>query len=171
MPGLMLKKNIDAIKSVRYKHPRFFYFASCVILLFLLQLVIKTEITPLGYFSLYSDPAYPQASYKQVLPAENNMPLDIYSVKGTGFLMLEILPARYDILRQSDHCNQMNHKLQRIGLSDKNTTDCARLGQFHNWFASYMGRLGLQTDTSYQLLDFGFKDGKLLNSKPLDGKH
>jgi hypothetical protein len=167
----MLKEKIDAIKSVRKDHPCFFYFACCVICLYLLQFVVRTEITPLGYFSLYSDPAYPQASYKQVLPAKGNAPMDIYNVKGTGFLMLEILPARYDILRKSDHCNQMNPKLQRLGLSDNNTTDCARLDRFHDWFAIYMGRIGLKADTSCRLRDFGFRDGKLLDSKLLDDKH
>jgi hypothetical protein len=165
----MFEKKIRELRDIRKNHPFFFFFSHGVIFLYALQILLKTEITPLGYFSLYSNPAYPQIAYSQILPAYqgSEKPVNIYEAKGTGFLMLEILPTRYEILRRSDHCNQMNHKLQRIGLYDKNTRDCAELEKFHEWLPVYMQRIGLPLHGPYELRDFGFKNGALIHSKPI----
>lgn len=165
----MLKKKMRELRDIRNNHPFFFFFSHGVILLYVLQIVLKTEITPLGYFSLYSNPAYPQTSYSQILPAYpgSETPVNIYDAKGTGFLMLEILPTRYDILRRSDHCNQMNPKLQRLGLYDNNSHDCRELEKFHDWLPVYMQRIGMPLSGPYELRDFGFKNGSLIHSKVL----
>ncbi len=153
---------------MRKNHPFFFFFAASVIFLYGVQLLIKTEITPLGYFALYSDPAFPQEAYIQALPASSpdHKPVNIYNTKGQGFLMLEILSTRFFILGKSDHCNQMNHKLQRLGLGDNNNTDCRELEKFHQWFQTYLKKQGINIKDNYLLNEFGFKDGRLIRSTP-----
>lgn len=153
---------VQYLRQIKRTHKRFFAFACSVLSLYGLQLLLKTEITPIGYFSLYSNRTPVQTVYRQILPVSaNGKPEDIYRVKGSGFLMLEILPTRYQILSASDHCNQMNHKLQRIGLYDDNTDDCAKLNRFHTWFRLYAGRIGMNLDTAYSLNDYGFINGRL----------
>jgi hypothetical protein len=172
----MFKRKFSELSTIKKNHPVFFFCAAFIIFLYGLQFVLKVEITPLGYFSLYSDPAYTQKSYPQILPvcmkgreSKHSLGLkadfdSIYEVKGAGFLMLEILPTRYDILRKSDHCNQMNHKLQRLGLHDENSRDCEALGEFEKWFSTYKRRLGINSGPC-MLMDVGFKNGKIIDYK------
>lgn len=154
-----------------YKNkPSFFVFVIIFFLLYGLQLVFRTEITPLGYFSLYSDATSTSKSYKQILPTDlaRNSPINIYKFKGTAFLPLEILPTRYEILRKSENCNQMNFKLQRFGFTDRNTTDCEELKRFKQWFKLYAERQGLiLKDENWSLDEYGFLDGKLISKDPL----
>lgn len=170
----MLRQKIDEVRAVRKQHPRFFWFAVVVLFLFGLQMVLKVEITPLGYFSLYSDPAYPQKEYKQFLPVNvvrkpNTVStkvdlMNIYKAPGTGFLMLEILPSRYDILKRSDHCNQVNHKLQRLGLHDNNQSDCKQLEEFNKWFDIYLERINMkEKGMTCLLMEASFSHGEFIN--------
>jgi hypothetical protein len=160
---------VQYLKQIRQTHKRFFGFVCSVLLLYALQLVLKTEITPIGYFSLYSNRTPAQSAYNQILPSSDSgkVPENIYLVNGSGFLMLEILPARYQILSASDHCNQLNHKLQRIGLYDANTGDCEALKRFHSWFRLYAERIGLKLDAAYTLQDCGFINGQLKSQKTI----
>jgi len=168
----MLRKHINALKAIRKNHPLFFFFALMVIGLYGFQLLAKIEITPMGYFSLYSDAAYPQEAYFQVLPEENKSgkPYNIYRTPGTTFLMLEILPTRYDILRRAEHCNPMNPKLKRLGLYDGNTCDCDKLEAFHDWFPVYLQRVGLHISEDYDFKNFGFKNAAYIRHEPLQSK-
>lgn len=167
----MLRRLISDSAKLRKEHPKFFWFSILVLAFYALQMVIRTEITPLGYFSLYSNPMQEQESYHQILPYDTlaQRPVDIYKTPGTGFLMMEILPTRYDILKHSDHCNQMNHKLRRIGLGDDNLEDCIRLMEFDRWFKRYGVVQGLDLSNTI-LMDCGFKNGKLIKMKRLDDK-
>ncbi|MCC6817606.1 MAG: hypothetical protein IT245_01765 [Bacteroidia bacterium] len=160
---MMFRRPINDIALLKKSHPRFFLFSVFVLVLYAAQLLIKTEITPLGYFSLYSNAMEEQASYHQILPFDtvNKKLINIYQAKGTGFLMLEILPTRYDILSKSDHCNQMNHKLRRIGLGDNNFEDCQKLSNFNSWMTIYGQRQGFNLSPTI-LVDCGFKDGQLI---------
>lgn len=165
----MFRRQLEDIANLRKEHPSFFWFSVVILSLYALQMLIKTEITPLGYFSLYSNPMKEQASYRQILPYDTvkAAPVDIYRVKGAGFLMLEILPTRYDILANSDHCNQMNAKLRRIGLGDNNLTDCQDLKAFNTWFANYARLRGLQMSNTV-LLDCSFKNGIFMGGKTIN---
>ena len=168
----MFKKKLHEIKALKKTHPSFFLFAAGILILYFAQFAARTEITPLGYFALYSDPMKAQETYKQILPAcpagSATGIANIYKARGQGFLMLEILPTRYDILLKSDHCNQMNHRLQRLGFHDTNKTDCDELTRFREWFNVYMDRIGIDSE-SCEPVEFGFRDGevktfRLLNS-------
>lgn len=165
----MFRRQLDDIAILRKEHPAFFRFSVFVLGLYALQMLIKTEITPLGYFSLYSNPMKEQASYHQILPYDTvkAAPVNIYEVKGTGFLMLEILPTRYDILANSDHCNQMNAKLRRIGLGDNNLSDCQDLRIFRTWFSAYARLRGLQMNNTV-LLDCSFRNGKFIGTTAIN---
>lgn len=158
----MLRSIFEKLKWQWKQAPLFFVFSLIVLGLYGLQMVIKTEITPLGYFSLYSDPAFEQASYAQNLPVKGDQPIDIYQLRGERFLMMEILPTRYEILANSDHCNQMQHKLKRMGISDNNCCDCKQLKNFNPWFKQYTFRLGVDT-VGFELKTAKFKNGKLIN--------
>lgn len=162
----MLKKILSDVRLYRQNYPRFFIFSVVVLMLYASQFLIKTEITPLGYFSLYSNRALPQKAYFQILPldTQTQTPKDIYQLKGTAFLMLEILPTRYEILANSDHCNQMNHRLRRIGLGDDNMVDCQQLQNFRNWLPVYASKIGLDLKGT-QLMQIGFNEGKIAEVK------
>lgn len=150
--------------------PSFFVFVVIFFLLYGLQLVFRTEITPLGYFSLYSNSTSSSESYKQILPTDiaSNSPINIYKYKGSVFLPLEILPTRYEILRKSENCNQMNYKLKRFGFTDRNTNDCEELKRFKSWFKIYAARQGLiLDDKNWSLDEYGFLDGKLITRDSL----
>ncbi len=165
----MLKSTLNNISDIRKSHPGFFKFSVIVLSVYALQMLIKTEITPLGYFSLYSNPMEEQTAYYQILPYDTvqKKPLNIYNTSGTGFLMLEILPTRYEILANSDHCNQMNHKLRRIGLGDNNLQDCQHLTSFKTWFKTYANSHGIDMKHAV-LLNCGFKDGELKEIKAIN---
>lgn len=150
------------LKSIRKTDPGIFRFVCLVFLLYGLQLILKIEVTPLGYFSLYSNVTPAQPAYYQILPEVNGKPLNIYRAKGSGFLMMEILPTRYKILSESDHCNQMNFRLRRIGLGDNNNTDCNELKKFDAWFRIYAGRQGFELEEEYGLFEYGFLNGKMI---------
>ena len=162
----MIKKIMSDVRLYRQNYPRFFIFSAVVLVLYASQLLLKTEITPLGYFSLYSNRAMPQKAYYQILPldTQTQIPRNIYQLKGTAFLMMEILPTRYEILANSDHCNQMNHRLERIGLSDDITTDCQQLQNFRNWLPIYASRIGMALNGT-QLMQVGFNQGKIVEIK------
>ncbi len=162
----MLKKILSDIRLYRQNYPRFFIVSVIVLMLYASQFIIKTEITPLGYFSLYSNRAMPQNAYYQILPVDTTSqePKDIYQLNGTAFLMMEILPTRYEILANSDHCNQMNHRLRRIGLGDDNTTDCQQLQSFKKWLPIYASRIGFELKGT-QLMQVGFNEGKIVEIK------
>lgn len=161
--------NIKTIISCRKSNPILFYSSFVILGLYALQILLRIEITPLGYFSLYSDPMKEQPTYHQILPFDSarEKPINIYNVPGTGFLMLEILPTRYEILAGSDHCNQMNHKLRRIGLGDNNCCDCDKLKAFEHWFGVYMKRQDLDVK-AFKLKLCGFKDGRLKELKDVN---
>lgn len=165
----MLKPTLNHISEIKKSHPAFFIFSVVVLSVYALQLLIKTEITPLGYFSLYSNPMQKQATYHQILPFDTieNRPLNIYEAPGTGFLMLEILPTRYEILANSDHCNQMNHKLRRIGFGDNNLHDCQNLKAFKNWFKDYATWQGINMQNAV-LLDCGFSQKQIKVTKQIN---
>ncbi len=162
----MLQQWKNDVLVYRKKYPGFFLF-TCIILFFYgLQFAIKTEITPLGYFSLYSNRALPQSSYSQILPYDTikQAPINIYELKGTQFLMMEILPTRYELLANSDHCNQMNHRLRRIGLGDNNTSDCQNLQRFREWLPIYASRI--QLDLSHApIKNIAFSQGNIVDIK------
>ncbi len=166
----MIKTKILDLKLIRKEHPFFFFFGAGLLFLYGLQFALKVEITPLGYFALYSNPSYPQASYQQILPIKGSEDqeskvdfVNIYDSKGMGFLMLEILPSRYQYLRKSDHCNPANHQLLRLGMYDANSTDCDQLQKFDKWFNIYMQRLNVfdSFDTCL-IMEASFKDGELI---------
>lgn len=157
----MIKTSIEKIKILWRQSPLFFIFSLIVLGLYGLQMLIKTEITPLGYFSLYSDPAFEQTSYAQNTPVKGNEPINIYNLRGERFLMMEILPTRYEILANSDHCNQMQHKLKRMGFSDNNCCDCNQLRGFNTWFKEYAFRSGVDT-IGFELKTGYFKNGKII---------
>lgn len=150
------------IKNIRKTDPGIFRFACLIFILYGFQLILKIEVTPLGYFSLYSNVTPTQPAYNQILPAVNGKPLNIYTANGSGFLMMEILPTRYKILSESDHCNQMNFRLRRIGLGDNNDRDCHELKKFNKWFRVYAGRLGFELGDDYDLYEYGFLNGKMI---------
>lgn len=156
---------LDYFRQIRRTSGRFTVFVLVTAALYICQLIFRVELTPLGYFSLYSNFTPDAAYYEQILPVgkDDGIPLNIYSTDGSGFLMHEILPTRYQVLKGSDHCNQMNHKLQRIGLSDENTADCERLKNFRQWYAGYAHRHGMPDSGKWELKVCGFKNGKLLN--------
>lgn len=158
------------LKQCRKTNFGFFVFVLLVFFLYSLQLVLKIEITPLGYFSLYSNSTPQLPAYIQILPSvgENNVPVDIYQTPGTAFIALEILPSRYQILKASDHCNQMNHKLQRIGLNDNNTCDCEELKKFTAWYRIYAQRQGIELSKDYQIKAFGFLNGQIIQVKNVE---
>ncbi|MFM6984909.1 MAG: hypothetical protein ACKOXF_12300 [Chitinophagaceae bacterium] len=160
----MLKQILSDIRLYRQNYPGFFIVSVLVLVLYASQFLIKTEITPLGYFSLYSNRAMPQNAYYQILPVDtlNKRPKDIYQLKGTSFLMMEILPTRYEILANSDHCNQMNHRLRRIGLGDNNLEDCQQLQRFRKWLPVYASRIGMDLRGA-ELMQVGFNNGKIVD--------
>lgn len=160
----MLQQWKNELAEYRKKYPGFFVFTCIVLFFYGIQFAIKTEITPLGYFSLYSNRALPQTSYSQILPYDTvkKAPVNIYDLKGTQFLMMEILPTRYDILANSDHCNQMNHRLRRIGLGDNNASDCQELQRFREWFPRYAARLGVDL-THAPVKSISFNAGKIVD--------
>ena len=161
---------INYLKQCRKSNLGFFVFVVVVFFLYAIQLVLKTEITPLGYFSLYSNATPKLDAYTQILPSagEDNIPADIYQLPGTGFILMEILPSRYQILKNSDHCNQMNHKLKRIGLSDMNTCDCEQLKQFSAWYKVFAKRQGIELSDHYKIKEFGFLNGELKHSTDVE---
>ena len=161
---------INYLKQCRKSNLGFFVFVVVVFVLYALQLALKTEITPLGYFSLYSNATPKMDAYTQILPSagEDNVPVDIYQLPGTGFIMMEILPTRYQILMNSENCNQMNHKLHRIGLSDRNTCDCENLKQFVNWYKVFAKRQGIDLFDHYKIKEFGFLNGEIIRVKDVE---
>lgn len=159
----MFRQLLTDVRKAKELSPGFFRFSVLVLVLYAMQMVLRIEITPLGYFSLYSNQMSEQQAYTQILPQQSDsLPLNIYAGAGDQFLMLEILPTRYQILVHSDHCNQMNHKLERIGLKDNNCCDCDKLASFNQWFKVYAHRAGLDS-TGLQLREYGFKKGKIVN--------
>lgn len=129
---------------------------------YLLQFLFRIELTPLGYFSLYSDPTPALPFYSQALPSdEQGKPINIYRNNGSSFLMYEILPTRYEILSGSEACNQMGYKLRQFGIELKDTADCVRLRQFDAWFSTYAHRTGL--GRIHSVKKYGFLDGKLIH--------
>ena len=161
---------LQFLKQCRQNSPMFLRFVLGLFMVYLFQLISKTEITPLGYFSLYSNATPRMSSYPQILPSvgNGNLPLDIYQLPGTGFIAMEILPTRYQILKHADHCNQMNFKLQRLGFSDQNKCDCEKLKLFQSWFLKFAHRQGIELSPNYQLKEFGFYNGQLLNVKNVE---
>lgn len=161
---------INYLKQCRKSNLGFFVFVLVVFVLYAIQLVLKTEITPLGYFSLYSNETPKMDAYSQILPSagEDNVPVDIYQLPGTGFIMMEILPTRYQILKNAENCNQMNHKLKRIGLSDNNTCDCEQLKQFSDWYRVFANRQGIELSDRYKILEFGFLNGEIVRTKDVE---
>lgn len=134
--------------------------AISVSLLYLMQFILRIEITPLGYFSLYSDPTPAMPYYTQALPAdEKGNPVNIYKGKGSSFLMYEILPTRFKILSESENCNQMGYKLRHFGIQLSDTEDCKSLRNFDIWFAKYAERSGL--GEIYPVKEYGFLGGNL----------
>ena len=87
---------LNYLRQCRKSSFGFFVFVLIVFGVYAVQLVLKTEITPLGYFSLYSNSTPKLDAYTQILPSvgEANIPVDIYQLPGTGFIMMEILPTR-----------------------------------------------------------------------------
>lgn len=159
----MLGRITNNIANLKKEHPAFLVFATIILSLYFMQMMLKTEITPLGYFSLYSNEMKEQNAYYQILPYDTvkHQIVDIYSAKGAGFLMMEILPTRYEILANSDHCNQMNNKLRRLGLGDNNVSDCQNLKKFKSWMKVYGHRQGFDFE-HIVLRNCGFKSAKLL---------
>jgi len=157
------------IRLFKQHHPKFFWFSTLVVVLYFSQFILKTEITPLGYFSLYSNKMQEQKAYYQILPFDTirQEPINIYQTNGTGFLMMEILPTRYEILANSDHCNQMNFRLQRLGLRDNNLYDCQNLKSFKDWMYLYAYRQGIDMRHA-ELRMLGFKNGVLIDNKPIN---
>ena len=156
---------LNYLRQCRKSSFGFFVFVLIVFVVYAVQLVLKTEITPLGYFSLYSNSTPKLDAHTQILPSvgEDNIPVDIYQLPGTGFIMMEILPTRYQILKGSENCNQMNHKLKRIGLSDNNACDCEKLKQFTTWYKLYAKRQGIELSEQYKIKEFGFLNGKIIS--------
>ncbi len=158
------------LKQCRKSNFGFFVFVLVVFVLYAIQLALKTEITPLGYFSLYSNETPKMDAYNQILPSsgEDNVPVDIYQLPGTGFIMMEILPTRYQILKNAENCNQMNHKLKRIGLIDNNTCDCEQLKQFSAWYKVFASRQGIELSNRYKIKEFGFLNGEIVRTKDVE---
>ena len=123
----LIQRIITDIRVFKHKYPLFFYINGLVILVYLFQFLVKTEITPLGYFSLYSQAAVKQKTYSQNLPFNQltNQPIDIYNSKGTAFLMHEIVTTRYEILGNSSFCNPQFDKAKKLYLPA--TNDCGKL--------------------------------------------
>ena len=57
------------LKQCRKSNFGFFVFVLVVFVLYAIQLALKTEITPLGYFSLYSNETPKMDAYSQILPS------------------------------------------------------------------------------------------------------
>jgi hypothetical protein len=161
---------LNYLKQCRKSNFGFFVFVVVVFVLYALQLVLKTEITPLGYFSLYSNETPKMDAYSQILPStgEDNVPVDIYQLPGTGFILMEILPSRYQILKNAENCNQMNYKLKRIGLIDNNICDCENLKRFSVWYKVFAKRQGIELSDSYKIKEFGFLNGQIIRTKDVD---
>jgi hypothetical protein len=153
---------VHYFKYILRNYKKFSIFVFIVLGLYSIQLVLKIEITPLGYFSLYSNRSNEQNEYFQILPTNKleSVPLNIYQADGSGFLMMEILPTRYKILKESENCNQMSDKLKRLGIGLHSNEDCEALERFNKWFIQYAQRQGFESD-SLTLFEFGFKSGTI----------
>ena len=133
----LIQRLITDIRVFKHKYPLFFYINGLLIIVYFIQFVIKTEITPLGYFSLYSHAASQQKTYSQNLPFNQltKQPIDIYNSKGTSFLMHEIVTTRYEILGNSTFCNPQFDKAKKLHLPVSN--DCEKLHEFRKWYYQY----------------------------------
>ncbi|MEZ4805615.1 MAG: hypothetical protein R2852_09070 [Bacteroidia bacterium] len=152
---------VHYLSYILRNHKNFSIFVFIVLGLYSIQLVLKVEITPLGYFSLYSNRSEEQNAYYQILPynRSDSSPLNIYEAPGSGFLMMEILPTRFKILKESQGCNQMSYKLKGLGVEINGNEDCEELRRFNKWFVLYTQRLGFKKNENQGLVEFGFKSG------------
>jgi hypothetical protein len=152
------------------KHPFFFVLYVLISILYVGQLILRMEITPLGYFSLYSQPMLPQDAYVQNLPFDKkqNQPIDIYNTSGTSFLMLEILPTRYEVLSNAPFCNPAYEKLKQFGMSFNNE-ECQNLKSFEDWFYTYCKSQNLEMPSreDFEVRQCYFKNGQILSSAPI----
>jgi len=159
-----MRTKLDDWKAIKRKSPAFFYLSCFIFILYLAQLVLKIEITPLGYFSLYSHGAVEEPSYKMHLPSgPDSLPLNIYEARGTAFLPLEIFPERYRVLKQTLNANQMDAKLKKMGIHTKQSgqNDFNNLSKFKFWYPLYLNRLGFDTQ-QVKVREFGFKKGEIV---------
>jgi hypothetical protein len=158
------------IKEFKKDYPFFFIVYVLVFVLYAGQLLLRMEITPLGYFSLYSQPMMPQTSYVQNLPFDKkkNLPIDIYHTNGTSFLIFEIVPTRYEVLSNAPFCNPAYQKLKQFGVSFNNE-ECQNLKSFEDWFYTYCKSQNLEMPSreDFEIRQCYFKNGKLLSSAPI----
>ncbi len=161
--GLIQRLIID-IRVFKHKYPLFFYINGLLILVYLLQFVVKTEITPLGYFSLYSQSTSKQKTYSQNLPYDliKNQPINIYNSKGTSFLIHEIVTTRYEILGNSTFCNPQYDKAKKLHLPV--TNDCGKLKKFRQWYYQYCINNDIQVPSFeyFTVKKCYFSEGKLI---------
>ncbi len=155
------------IKLFKTKEPGFFYLYVIVFVLYISQLALRIEITPLGYFSLYSNPMSIQSFYSQNLPFnnKNNQAIDIYNQSTSLFLPLEILPTRYENLSQAPNDNPLSQKLNQLGIKI-NTKDSLEYGKFKLWYYNYciQQNIKLPDYKDFDIKHCNFKNGQLLNS-------
>lgn len=169
----MIQRIITDIRVFKHKYPLFFYLNGFLILVYLSQFVIKTEITPLGYFSLYSQAASQQKTYSQNLPFNtlSNQPINIYNSKGTSFLLHEIVTTRYEILGNSSFCNPQYDKAKKLHLPVAN--DCDKLQEFRKWYYQYCINNHIQVPSFeyFTVKKCHFSEGKLIGFEDVEIKN
>lgn len=155
---------LSQIFYLKKHHPRFLALTISLLFLYGLQFLLRSEITPFGYFSMYSDPAQPLKFYTQIIPADSaGKPIDIYNNSWSSSFMFETLPARYNALIQKKNCSQFNYKLAFWGLQNQ-ANDCENLKPFKTWFVKYAHATNLDLPANYKLINFGFKNAQLINN-------
>jgi len=166
----LIQRIITDIRVFKHKYPLFFYINGLVILVYFFQFLVKTEITPLGYFSLYSQAAVKQKTYSQNLPFNQltNQPIDIYNSKGTAFLMHEIVTTRYEILGNSSFCNPQFDKAKKLYLPA--TNDCGKLQEFKKWYYQYCINNHIQVPSFdyFTIKKCYFSEGKLISFEDVE---
>lgn len=151
------------LKYCKTQHKRFFYFAIIIGCLYSAQLLLKFEITPLGYFSLYSNYTPHEAYYEQILPFDaEGKPINIYASSGTKFILAEILPTRYALIKNSPNGQPNSQRLMQLGLPHHNESIC--LQQFPKWYRQWLIANGYLT-LSDSLFICGFSQGQLIHKR------
>jgi len=166
----MLRQFINRINGFYKKYPSFFYLYCVVFLLYFFQIITKIEITPLGYFSLYSQPMHPQTAYEQILPfnLKTNLPINIYESNGGAFLPLEILPTRLEILGNKKRDVEIENLRGKIGYS-ASSIEIKSQEAFKKWYYNYCisTNVKLPEFQYFELRKCYFKNGNLMSSEPL----
>jgi hypothetical protein len=151
------------LKYCKNHHKGFFVFTLIVASLYLSQLLFKFEITPLGYFSLYSQYTPKLPYYEQILPVdEKGQPINIYEAPGTGFILREILPTRYWVINNSPNGQPLSDKMQKLGLHFHSEKDC--LNGFPKWYKTWLKANG-HTSVKDSLFLCRFNQGQLIQKQ------